>query len=88
MQKAKKLLCLNNSIKKIIIIYFAGEELPNVKVESIPCTVLTLEFFDRILDESNGIVRGNSGDIIHCLEEEYDHYFLIGDKLRTVNLFM
>ncbi|XP_075235495.1 cilia- and flagella-associated protein 300-like [Lycorma delicatula] len=61
------------------------EPLTNVKVESIPCTVLSLEFFDRILDDNN-IIRGQSGDIIHCLEEEYDDYFIIGDKLRVENI--
>lgn len=54
------------------------------EVERVPCSILNLEFFDRLFDESKLITRGKSGDIIQCLEDQYGDY-LVADKLRTVS---
>lgn len=52
----------------------------SVKVEEIPCTVLSMEFFDR-LKEYN-IVR-ESGHISKCFDEYYEG-IQISDELRKV----
>lgn len=50
-------------------------------VEEVPCTVLSMEFFDRLWKHK--IVR-ESGQIVKCFDEPCGD-FLISDKLREVS---
>lgn len=50
-------------------------------VEEVPCTVLNMEFFDRLW--KCGVVR-DSGRIVKCFDEVCGD-FIISDKLREVH---
>ncbi|CAI8019472.1 Cilia- and flagella-associated protein 300 [Geodia barretti] len=52
----------------------------SVEVDQVPCTLLSMNFFDRL--KSSGIVREN-GAIVKCFDEMYDN-FLVSDELRKV----
>ena len=56
------------------------KEIDEVCVEEVPCTVLNMQFFDRLW--KCGVVR-ESGHIIKCFDEPYGD-FVISDKLREV----
>lgn len=62
--------------------FFEKGKIEKINMEVVPCTVSTMAFFDRILDEENQIVRGE-GNIRHCLEDIVDG-FLVADQLRKV----
>lgn len=51
-----------------------------VEAIRVPCTVLSMNFFDRL--KNNGIVR-ESGTIVKCFDEMCDD-FLVSDELRKV----
>lgn len=57
-----------------------AKEIDGVSVEVIPCTVLNMDFFDRLW--KCGVVR-ESGRIVKCFDEVYDD-FLVSDELRKV----
>lgn len=57
-----------------------AKEIDGVSVEEIPCTVLNMEFFDRLWQ--CGVVR-ESGRIVKCFDEVCGD-FIISDKLREV----
>ncbi|KAL1132391.1 hypothetical protein AAG570_010346 [Ranatra chinensis] len=44
-----------------------------------------MKFFDKILDENGGIVRGGKGHIMQCIEELADEFY-INDNLRALLL--
>ncbi|CAH1713582.1 unnamed protein product [Aphis gossypii] len=50
---------------------FAGSNIARVQTESIPCTVTSMAFFDKLLDPNNGIVcfSGTGDDGIHAIHQ-------------------
>ncbi|XP_031554851.1 cilia- and flagella-associated protein 300-like [Actinia tenebrosa] len=50
--------------------------------EHIPCTITSMDFFDRLYEK--GVVREN-GNIKKCIDEDYED-FLISDELRKTLL--
>lgn len=56
-----------------------------VNVESVPCTILSMDYFDRLLKEENGVTRCDGESIVQCHEEDV-RGFLIDDNLRNVIL--
>ncbi|XP_059171136.1 cilia- and flagella-associated protein 300-like [Physella acuta] len=59
-----------------------GNKASSVEVQSIPCTVLTMAFFDKLLD---GEIARESGDIKKCYDE-YQEEITISDNLRQMLL--
>ncbi|KAM6173679.1 cilia- and flagella-associated protein 300 isoform 2-T2 [Erethizon dorsatum] len=59
-----------------------GTEVKKVEATNVPCTQLSMSFFNRLYDED--IVRG-TGHIVKCLDSFCDP-FLISDELRKVLL--
>ncbi|XP_075402613.1 cilia- and flagella-associated protein 300 isoform X1 [Tenrec ecaudatus] len=59
-----------------------GTEVKTIEAINVPCTQLSMSFFNRLYDED--IVR-HSGHIVKCLDSFYDP-FLIADELRKVLL--
>ncbi|XP_028746809.1 cilia- and flagella-associated protein 300 [Peromyscus leucopus] len=59
-----------------------GTEVKNIEAINVPCTQLSMSFFQRLYDEN--IVR-ESGHIVKCLDSFCDP-FLISDELRKVLL--
>ncbi|OXB71057.1 UNVERIFIED_CONTAM: hypothetical protein H355_001719, partial [Colinus virginianus] len=59
-----------------------GSKVTKVEATLVPCTQVSMSFFDRLYTE--GIVREN-GDIVKCYDEYYDD-ILISDELRKVLL--
>ncbi|EHB12876.1 hypothetical protein GW7_15546 [Heterocephalus glaber] len=59
-----------------------GTEVKKVEATNVPCTQLSMSFFNRLYDEN--IVR-DTGHIIKCLDSFCDP-FLISDELRKVLL--
>ncbi|OXB57872.1 hypothetical protein ASZ78_016446 [Callipepla squamata] len=57
-----------------------GSKVTKVEATLVPCTQVSMSFFDRLYTE--GIVREN-GDIVKCYDEYYDD-ILISDELRKV----
>ena len=55
-----------------------------MSVEVVPCSVISMEFFDRLW--GCGIVR-DSGSIIKCFDEPCGD-FIVSDKLREVSRCM
>lgn len=53
----------------------------------LPCTIMSMDFFDRILLPENGIVQNDKNCLIQCLEEEIDG-FLIDHNLRHVRMYI
>jgi hypothetical protein len=53
----------------------------DVRIEQLNTNILSLEFFDRLID--NKVVRENGGQIKKCIEE-YKDEFIISDELRKV----
>ncbi|RZF39061.1 hypothetical protein LSTR_LSTR006598 [Laodelphax striatellus] len=62
-----------------------GQPLPSVKVEVIPCTVTSLEFFDRLYNRANGVTMGECGDLIGCFDQQIDQV-IVSDNLRLMLL--
>ncbi|XP_052607790.1 cilia- and flagella-associated protein 300 isoform X3 [Peromyscus californicus insignis] len=59
-----------------------GTEVKNIEAINVPCTQLSMSFFQRLYDEN--IVR-ESGHIVKCLDSFCDP-FLVSDELRKVLL--
>uniref|UniRef100_A0A9L0IUG1 Cilia- and flagella-associated protein 300 n=1 Tax=Equus asinus TaxID=9793 RepID=A0A9L0IUG1_EQUAS len=59
-----------------------GTEVKKIEAINVPCTLLSMSFFNRLYDED--IVRDN-GHIVKCLDSFCDP-FLISDELRKVLL--
>ncbi|XP_054285068.1 cilia- and flagella-associated protein 300-like [Macrosteles quadrilineatus] len=57
----------------------------SVTFQSIPCTILSMDFFDRILNPNNNIVRCDGKSITQCLEDDVEG-FSIDDNLRSMIL--
>ncbi|KAI4564672.1 hypothetical protein MJT46_019760 [Ovis ammon polii x Ovis aries] len=68
--------------KLIFISLYSGTEVKKVEAINVPCTQLSMSFFNRLYDEA--IVRDN-GYIVKCLDSFCDP-FLISDELRKVLL--
>lgn len=62
---------------------FAKEMIVNIEMNIIPCSISSMSFFDRILDENNKIVR-TEGCIRQCLDDVIDG-FTVSDELRKVS---
>ena len=60
--------------------FFSGQTAKMVTVELIPCSVLSMDYFDRLYEKN--IVR-ESGYIVKCFDEYLDD-FTISDELRKV----
>lgn len=67
--------------KLIFISLYSGTEVKKVEAINVPCTQLSMSFFNRLYDEA--IVRDN-GYIVKCLDSFCDP-FLISDELRKVS---
>lgn len=52
----------------------------SVTVEPVPCTALSLNYFDRLYN--NEVVR-ESGNIVKCFDEYFEN-FVVSDELRKV----
>ncbi|XP_055471568.1 cilia- and flagella-associated protein 300 isoform X1 [Psammomys obesus] len=59
-----------------------GTEVKKIEAKNVPCTQLSMSFFQRLYDEN--IVR-ESGHIVKCLDSFCDP-FLVSDELRKVLL--
>ncbi|XP_029458265.1 cilia- and flagella-associated protein 300-like isoform X2 [Rhinatrema bivittatum] len=59
-----------------------GTEVKKVEAKDVPCTQISMSFFDRLYSEE--IVR-EGGHIVKCLDEFYDD-FSISDELRKLLL--
>lgn len=62
-----------------------GKPASSVKLDPVPCTVLSMDFFDRLLEPDNNIVRCDGKSIVQCQEEDIDG-FMIDDNLRSLIL--
>lgn len=62
-----------------------GKPASSVIIESVPCTVLSMDFFDRLLDPENNIVRCDGKSIVQCQEDDIGG-FTIDDNLRNIIL--
>lgn len=62
-----------------------GTPASSITTASVPCTILSMEFFDRLLDPENGIVRNDGKSIIQCQEDD-EGGFIIDDNLRNTIL--
>lgn len=60
---------------------YSGTEVKKIEAINVPCTQLSMSFFNRLYDED--IVRDN-GHIVKCLDSFCDP-FLISDELRKVS---
>lgn len=80
----KALLVAITNQARSVCPYFPDFVETDVVIEPVPCTVTSLEFFDRLLDPANGVVnRCGDGGIRGCFEEVFDN-FLVADELRQV----
>ena len=64
------------------MLHSTAKEIDSVLVEDTPCTVLNMEFFDRLW--KCGVVR-ESGQIVKCYDEVHGD-FVISDELRKVRV--
>ncbi|XP_025199331.1 uncharacterized protein C11orf70 homolog isoform X2 [Melanaphis sacchari] len=68
---------------------FSGNNVAKVQTKSIPCTVTSMKFFDKLLDPNNGIVCNNgTGDdgnhAIHQCMEVLKNGIYISNKLKMM----
>ncbi|KAK6633224.1 hypothetical protein RUM44_003825 [Polyplax serrata] len=61
---------------------FNRENIVKIEAQTVPCTVSSMSFFDRIQNERNKIIRGE-GNIRQCLDDVIDG-FLVSDELRKM----
>ncbi|CAG5136599.1 unnamed protein product, partial [Candidula unifasciata] len=59
-----------------------GTKAKRVVVTSVPCTILSMAFFDKIMD---GNIANESGDVRKCFDE-FKEEFTISDNLRQMLL--
>ena len=62
------------------VLLFLGMKSETVKAEVVPCSVLSMTFFDRLY----GSVARDSGALCKCFDEFYEE-FTVSDELRKVN---
>lgn len=62
-----------------------GKPASSVSIESIPCTVLSMDFFDRLLEPENSVVQSDRKSIVQCQEDDVDG-FVVDDNLRNMIL--
>lgn len=74
-------LAIIKSTKLIFISLYSGTEVKKIEAINVPCTQLSMSFFNPLYDED--IVREN-GHIVKCLDSFCDP-FLISDELRKVS---
>lgn len=65
-------------------LYPSGSKVTKIEATVVPCTQISMSFFDRLYSE--GIVR-ESGSIVKCYDDYYDD-ILIADELRKVSIVM
>ena len=70
-------------VKTIFFLSISGLTADNVEIESVPCTVLSMSFFDRLY----GPVVRDSGYLVKCFDEFYED-FTISDELRKVEVHL
>ncbi|BET03062.1 chromosome 11 open reading frame 70 [Nesidiocoris tenuis] len=58
-----------------------GVPAEKVQISHVPCTVVSMNFFDKIKNEENGLVRG--GYLTECLDEYVDG-MLLQENLRQM----
>ncbi|XP_026809487.1 cilia- and flagella-associated protein 300 isoform X1 [Rhopalosiphum maidis] len=68
---------------------FSGSNVTRVQTESIPCTVTSMAFFDKLLDPNKGIVccngTGDDGNhTIHQCMEVFKNDIYISNKLKMM----
>lgn len=63
-------------------VWVPAKDIDGVLVEEVPCSVLSMDFFDVLW--KSGVVR-ESGSIVKCFDEPCGD-FLISDRLREVRL--
>lgn len=61
------------------------ETVTKVDVETVPCSLIRMDIFDKLLNPSNGIVRDKTGDIIRCMDDQREG-FQVSDRLREMLL--
>uniref|UniRef100_A0A7M4F954 Cilia- and flagella-associated protein 300 n=1 Tax=Crocodylus porosus TaxID=8502 RepID=A0A7M4F954_CROPO len=84
--------CLSNNLKLLCfhfgfflindLVCLSGTNVKNIEATFVPCTQVSMSFFDRLYTE--GVVR-ETGHIVKCYDEYYDD-ILISDELRKVLL--
>jgi hypothetical protein len=62
-----------------------SEPVTKVDVEIVPCSLIRMDLFDKLLAPSSGIVRERTGDIIRCMDDQREG-FQISDRLREMLL--
>lgn len=67
---------------KKAFLYIPGSKVTRVEATVVPCTQISMTFFDRLYSE--GVVREN-GYIVKCYDDYYDD-ILIADELRKVSI--
>lgn len=65
--------------------YLLGIRASNVQIKQVPCSVLSMSFFDKLKNPINGIVH-NSGMICKRYDLQVED-FLVSDNLRGVKHF-
>lgn len=65
-------------------LYISGSRVTKIEATVVPCTQISMSFFDRLYSE--GVVR-ETGDIVKCYDDYYDD-ILISDELRKVSIAM
>lgn len=64
---------------KFPVFCVTGMKADTVRVDAVPCTILSMSFFDRLY----GAVVRDSGALHKCFDEFYED-FTISDELRKV----
>lgn len=65
-------------------LYIPGSKVTKIEATVVPCTQISMSFFDRLYSE--GVVR-ETGTIVKCYDDYYDD-ILISDELRKVSIIM
>ncbi|XP_067013831.1 cilia- and flagella-associated protein 300 [Anabrus simplex] len=69
----------NEAVRNVLL---PGVSVSSVEVKQVPCSILSMNFFDRLEDPSNGISCGG-GRLMRCLDQQVDE-FLVSDELRRM----
>lgn len=62
--------------------FVTGVKAESVTATPVPCSVISMAFFDKLYEENGQIVR-SSGHIHKCMDEFFGD-FIISDHLRQV----
>lgn len=65
-------------------LYIPGSKVTKIEATVVPCTQISMSFFDRLYSE--GVVR-ETGTIVKCYDDYYDD-ILISDELKKVSIIM